>query len=306
MKQKLNFYFIVTTLFLFIAGCEKPDPIPLKPIADAGPNKTVQLPVNTLSVTGTGTTTNGSIRGYLWSLVSGPNIPAINSPSSPTTAINSLVAGTYIFQFAVTDDAGLIGVDTMNVQVNATVQQTITLQPANNQFDAHVENYNMFGNPAADLEVEIASWTINGSPTNWRSFIKFDQSQIPANSTIITATLYFYSKPGSHGIDPVNAQSGTANAFWVERITANWNPVNLPWNGQPTTTTVNRVSVPQSTSSTADVTINVTSLVQDMVTSGNYGFGFKLQNEVYYNARQFASSFYSNAALRPKLVITYQ
>lgn len=304
MKQKLKLSFILSFFILFLAGCDKETPAQ-KPNANAGPSKTIQLPVNTVSVTGTGTTTNGSIVGYLWTLVSGPNVPVITSPSSPTTNFNGLIAGTYIFQFSVTDNVGLTGVDTMSVLVNAAVQQTITIQPANNPNDTHVDSYNLTGG-AGDTEVEMAAWTIGGATTFWRSFIKFDQSQIPANSTIINATLYFYTKPAPHGIDPANGHSGSTNAFYVERITSNWNPAAFTWSTQPATTTANRVIVPQSTSSTADVTINVTGIVQDMVTNGNYGFAFRLQNEAIYNARQFASSFYTNAALRPKLVITFQ
>lgn len=307
MKQKFKFSFILAVVILFFAGCSKdPAPTPaVKPIANAGLSLTVQLPTNTVSVIGTGTTTNGSIAGYLWSLVSGPNVPVITSPASAATAINGLIAGTYIFQFAVTDNVGLTGVDTMSVVVNPAVQQTVTIQPTNNPNDAHVDSYNLTGG-AGDQEVEIAAWTIGGTTTYWRSFLKFDQSQIPANATIISATLYLYSKPAPHGIDPANPQSGTANAFYIERITSNWNPAAFTWSTQPATTTVNRVSVSQSASSIADATINVTSIVQDMVTNGNYGFAFRLQNETIYNARQFASSYFATASLHPKLVITYQ
>ena len=303
MNPKLSF--ILFAFVLFFAGCTK-EPKPLtQPTANAGISQTIQLPVNTITVNGSGSTTNGSIVGYLWSLVSGPNVPVISSPSSPATTINNLIAGTYIFQFAVFDNVGLTGVDTMSIIVKPAVQQTVTIQPANNPFDAHVDSYNQTGG-AGDQEVEMAAWTINGSPTNWRAFIKFDQSQIPSNATIISAILYLYTKPAPHLVDPANAHSGTSNAFYVERITATWNPASFTWINQPVTATANRASVPQYNSATPDVTINVTGIVQDMQTSGNYGFAFRLQNETIYNARQFASSFYTNAALRPKLVITYQ
>jgi hypothetical protein len=307
MKITLSLLTLIVSGF-FLNGCDKePATPPSKPVADAGVSKTVQLPTNTVSVTGVGTTTNGSITGYLWSLVSGPNVPVIASPSSATTNINGLIAGTYVMQFSVTDNLGLTGVDTMSIVVNPAIQYTITLQPGNNPNDAHVDSYNGTGGVAADFEVEIASWTISGTTTHWRSFIKFDQSVIPAGSTIVSATLYLYTKPTTpHGIDPVNAHSGTNNAFYVERITGNWSAAPLPWVGQPATTTVNRVLVPQSASASENAVINVTALVQDMVNSGNYGFAFKLQNEVIYNARQYASSYFATATLRPKLVIVYQ
>jgi hypothetical protein len=289
-----------------ITGCTK-DPMtqPLPPTANAGPSQVIQLPVNTTSVTGTGTTTNKSITGYLWSLVSGPNVPVINSPSSPTTTINNLIAGTYYFQFLVIDDAGLTGTDTMAIVVKPIVVQTITLQPTNNANEGHVDTYTNTGG-TTDTEIPIGAWTANGSPLNWREFIKFDFSQIPSNATILSATLYLYAMPNPHGGDMVNAHSGSANGFYIERILSNWNFTVMNWANQPASTTTNSVTVGQSSSATQDNIIDVSPLVRDMMINGNYGFKFRLQSEVIYNVRQYASSYNSNASLHPKLVITYQ
>ncbi|GEO11220.1 hypothetical protein SAE01_37160 [Segetibacter aerophilus] len=254
---------------------------------------------------GTGNSTNGRILGYLWSLVSGPNVPVITNPSSRSTEVNKLIAGSYIFQFAVIDSVGLTGVDTVSVLVKPAVQQTVSLQPSNNLNEGHVDSYNLIGG-AGDTELEIGSWTINGTPTNWRSFLKFDQSQIPATATIVSATLYLYSMPDPKVVTGGQAQLGTANGFFVERITAPWSASNLKWNSMPGITSTNRVAISQSTTASEDVSINVTSIVQDMQTNGNYGFAFRLQNESFYNMRQFASSFHSSALLHPKLVITFK
>jgi len=307
MKQKLNFAGILITALLVFAGCKKETaPLP-PPIADAGNSQTIQLPVSEdqVSVTGSGTTTNGNIVGYLWSLVSGPNIPAITTPSSATTTINNIVAGTYILQFAVIDNAGLTGVDTVSLTVKPQVLKTLTIQPANNPNDTHTDSYNVTGG-AGDTEIEIGTWTINGTAASWRTFIKFDQSQLPANATVLNATLSLYAMPVPHGGDLVSAHFGTDNSFYVERITGNWNPAAFTWNNQPVSTALNRVIVPQSGSAFENSTIDVTSILQDMQANANYGFAFRLQNEAYYNIRQYASSFHSNAALHPKLVITYQ
>lgn len=307
MKQTLRITSIFCAILLFFIGCQKEEtkPLPIPPTAIAGNSQTVQLPTNTITIVGTGSTTNANITGYLWSLISGPNVPVISSPSSATTAIKGLILGTYIFQFAVIDNAGLTGIDTISVLVKAALQQTVTIQPANNPNDTHVDSYNLVGG-AGDTEIEIGSWTVNGASTNWRSFIKFDQNQVPTNAIIINATLYLYAMPTPKIGSGVNSQSGTANAFHVERITANWNPAQLYWNSQPISTIVNRVTVPQSTSSTANSIIDVTGILQDMQINGNFGFAFRLQSETIYNMREYASSFYSNAALHPKLVITYQ
>ena len=305
MKQTLKLISALALVLLFAASCKKEKNPLLPPVADAGNIQIIQLDINTVTVTGSGTSTNGSIVGYLWSLVSGPNIPGITSPSSATTTVTGLIAGTYKLQFAVIDDAGLTGVDTISIIVNPPVQKTITLQPSNNPTEGHVDSYNVTGG-GGDSELEIGAWTINGTSTNWRSYLKFDQSQIPSNATIISATLYLYAMPVPHAADVSNAMNGAANDMYIQRITGSWTASGLSYNNLPTSVSANRVSVAQTASSFENATINVTSLVQDMQLNVNYGFELRLQNESVYNFRAYASSFYTDASLHPKLVIIYQ
>ena len=305
MNQKLKFASILTAVLLLFVGCHKEKTPAVPPIANAGSSQTIQLPVNSVTLTGSGTTTNGNIVGYLWSLVSGPGVPVISSPSSVTTTVSGLIAGTYVLQFTVSDNIGLTGVDTVSVVVNPGVQQTVTFNPTNNINEGHVDNHINYGG-TGDIEIPIGSWTVSGGATSWREFIKFDLSQVPVNANILSAVLYLYAMPNPGGGDFVHAHSGTANAFIIERLAADWTFAGMTWDNQPGTTATNMVIVPQSTSAFEDNAIGVTALVQDMQTDGNFGFAFRLQNENYYNIRQYASSYYSNAALHPKLVITYQ
>jgi Concanavalin A-like lectin/glucanases superfamily len=112
--------FFLSALSIFLFSCQK-DVEDLvneslrPPIVEAGVSQTVQLPVNSLTLAGTATTTNGRITAYLWSMVSGPNVPVIHSPGSSTTLISNLAAGSYLFQLMATDSAGLTGVDTTRV-----------------------------------------------------------------------------------------------------------------------------------------------------------------------------------------------
>ena len=90
----------------------------ISPIANAGPDKTVTLPTNSVVLTGSGTDPDGSIMGYTWTEVSGPAQYTIsnNSVSSPT--ISNLVAGTYTFQLRVTDNQWAVAFDDVNIVVN--------------------------------------------------------------------------------------------------------------------------------------------------------------------------------------------
>jgi hypothetical protein len=295
---------IVSTL---LTSCEKDDIKPQKPpVADAGNSQVFQLPVNIATLTGSGTTENYKITGYLWSLVSGPNVPVIESPSSATTNISGLIAGKYIFQFMVIDSVGLSDVDTVSWEVKAPVQKTIVSQPANNSLEGLADSYYGFGGTGGP-ELPIGAWTIEGNTFYHRSFLKFDLSEIPSNATVLDAKLYLYAIPNPIAGDFIKAHSGTANAFYVERITtANWTFTGMTWAGQPVSTMSNRVLVPQSTSSFQNEVLDVKALVQDMVVNGNNGFKFQLQTEAIYNVRQYASSYYANVSLHPKLVVTFK
>jgi hypothetical protein len=72
-------------------------------------------------------------------------------------------------------------------------------------------------------------------------------------------------------------------------VTQAWDPTTVTWNTQPTTTTTNRVWVAASTSATESLTVNLTTLVQDMVNnpSTNYGLMMLLENEIYYRSRDY-------------------
>ncbi|HMU62975.1 MAG TPA: PKD domain-containing protein, partial [Gemmatimonadales bacterium] len=89
------------------------------PAANAGPDQTITLPVNTVTVNGSGTDPDGTITAYLWTKISGPASYTIASPASATTVINNLIQGTYQFELRVTDNNGAFGRDTMIVTVNA-------------------------------------------------------------------------------------------------------------------------------------------------------------------------------------------
>lgn len=88
------------------------------PIANAGVNKTITLPVNTISISGNGTDADGFIVSYLWTKISGPTNFKIVNPSLPATDITGMVEGEYVFQLKVTDDKGAIGTSTVKVTVN--------------------------------------------------------------------------------------------------------------------------------------------------------------------------------------------
>lgn len=91
----------------------------MPPIANASADKTITLPTNTVSLSGNGTDSDGTISSYLWTKISGPSAYNIGNAFSAVTNISGLVQGVYQFELKVTDDKGAVGKDTVQIIVKA-------------------------------------------------------------------------------------------------------------------------------------------------------------------------------------------
>ncbi len=91
----------------------------VSPSAVAGVDQTITLPTNSVTLNGSGSDSDGTIATYLWTKIAG-GVATITSPSTASTTVTGLVAGSYTFRLTVTDNQGATGTDTMNVTVNAT------------------------------------------------------------------------------------------------------------------------------------------------------------------------------------------
>ncbi|WP_407522864.1 PKD domain-containing protein [Lacibacter sp. MH-610] len=123
------------------------------PVANAGPDQTITLPTNSVTLTGSGTDTDGSIASYQWTKVAGPAQGSITNAAAAQTTVTAMAQGTYRFELRVTDNNGAIGRDTMTVTVNAAA-------PPPNQ--APVAN----AGPDQTITLPTNSVTLNGSGTD--------------------------------------------------------------------------------------------------------------------------------------------
>ncbi len=96
------------------------NPANIPPTANAGSNQNITLPTDSVSVSGSGTDSDGTIVSYQWTEVSGPSQYTIVSSTQAQTIINNLVQGTYQFQLTVTDNLGATGSDIVVITVNAS------------------------------------------------------------------------------------------------------------------------------------------------------------------------------------------
>lgn len=92
----------------------------IAPVANAGTGKTITLPTNSATLSGSGTDADGTISSYRWAQVTGPSASTLSSTTTSTITVSNLVAGTYSYRLQVTDNKGATGTATVNVTVNAT------------------------------------------------------------------------------------------------------------------------------------------------------------------------------------------
>ena len=309
MRNLTGKLLILFSAILLFSSCEKENDFPAPPIAIADNVDVVQLPTDYITLNGFGKSEN-KIVGYLWSQVSGPGVAVIVSPSAPETVVRGLKIGDYIFQFAVIDDKGLTGVDTVAVKVTPSPIMTLNLQPKNNAWEMTIAGNTSTVDLSDPNSTELASatWTYNSANYGVRGLIKFDLTAIPQNATIISAKFSIFSHPKPLNGDQVNANSGSDNAFLIQRVTSNWHPAQVNWSQQPSTTTTGQVELPATSSKFLDIpNIDVTNLISGMVSSNqNYGFMVRMKNNAMYTSRIFASSKYTDASKHPKLEVIYK
>ncbi len=161
---------------LLLFSCKKDDVTPPEPpVANAGNDQNIQLPAASFTLSGSGTTPQGSIANYTWTRVSGPDNPLINNASSATTSVSGFSAGTYVFQLQVTNDAGLSATDEVTVTVVGEEQSAPIANAGANQ----------------DVGISESIFVLSGSGTSQKGTISdYSWTQVsgPNTSTINNAT----------------------------------------------------------------------------------------------------------------------
>lgn len=254
-----------------------------KPTANAGADKTINLPTNSTNLTGSGSDPDGAIASYFWEKVSGPTATLANT-SNTTLSISNLVAGIYIFRITVTDDKGATASDDATVTViSANLPPT-----ANAGADISITlplNTTTLSGSGSDNDGSIASysWTQVSGPNT--SVITNATNPVATISNLVQGTYVFRltvtDDKGSTAFDNVNAVvnalpvnvSPTANAGADKSLTLPTNSISLSGSGSDTDGTITtyqwiKVSGPTATLATQTTpTLTLSTLLE-----GSYTF----------------------------------
>lgn len=191
-------------------------------------------------------------------------------------------------------------------------QTTVVIKLGPNGKDSEVSDYSSNVNQNYGDVAVFASYIWQNTPNSTiyseKALVQFDLSQIPTNATITSALLDLYAdNPTTTFVgNPSTPMNGTNNASYLRRITSAWDEHQVTWNTMPSTTTANQVILPSSTSATQDyIGVNITQLVQDMISNGDNGFMIEPVSTTPSNSMVFRSGDYADSTYWPTLTVTY-
>ncbi|WP_120515994.1 PKD domain-containing protein [Chitinophaga barathri] len=137
------------------------------PVAKAGSDITITLPVTTASLDGsTSTDADGTIKSYNWAKISGGN-GTITSPNASKTDVTGLAAGTYVFELTVTDDKDAFSQDRITVTVNPAANKLPVAKAGNDitiTLPANVVEVNANASTDEDGTIQSYNWAKISGP----------------------------------------------------------------------------------------------------------------------------------------------
>ncbi|WNC71490.1 PKD domain-containing protein [Thalassotalea psychrophila] len=188
------------------------------PTTNAGSDQTVNE-VTTVSLTGSGTDSDGTIESYSWTQTDGNPVTLTNANTATATfdAPSTLVQLTLTFQLTVTDNEGATATDVIAIMVNPvnvapstnagsdqTVNEvtTVSLTGSGTDSDGTIESYSWTqtdGNPVAITSADTATATFDAPSTLVQLTLTFqltvtdNEGATATDSVIITVNHADYS-----------------------------------------------------------------------------------------------------------------
>src|SRR5690606_21866792 len=128
------------------------------PNVNAGSDKNLTLPTNSVVLNGSASDSDGSIASYSWTKVSG-STANLGGASTPNLSLTGLVQGNYVFRLTVKDNKGASKSADVNVKVSASSSSGNTPPTVSAGPDINTNNTTVALNGnASDPDGSIAKW----------------------------------------------------------------------------------------------------------------------------------------------------
>ncbi|MBL7774239.1 MAG: T9SS type A sorting domain-containing protein [Chitinophagaceae bacterium] len=243
-------------------------------------------------------------------------VPLTYTPSSTwyhLTPINNLIPtnglnGVFKIRANINFYDGIAGfICSGNVELKDTVNTCVGATQ-----DAMLHEFVPTTNYGSAVTQQASRWTYDALGGNGfystKTLEQFDLSSIPSGAIITSAVMTLKVCSSCTPYNQHYDLSGLGNAGIVEQVTSSWNENMVTWNTAPTATSTASATIPSpGNASVADLVVNVTSMVQNMVSTGN-NFGFLIRladNSDYYHSFNYATKENADATLVPQLCISY-
>jgi alpha-tubulin suppressor-like RCC1 family protein len=167
LKQAAKLF--ILTSFIFLSGHLSARPVvtgTLPVVKVEGP-QAITVPSSSITLRGSATPASGhTIASHTWTKLSG-GAATISSPSSDTTVVTGLVAGTYVFQYTAKDNAGQTATGTILIAVNSTATAPVLTVGGPQAITAPSSTVTLYGKATAYTGRTIYSheWTKSSGGT---------------------------------------------------------------------------------------------------------------------------------------------
>ena len=213
------------------------------PVVNAGADKSITLPTNSVALAGSATDADGTIMKYAWTKISGPTQFTFSNTAISNPTVSNLAAGTYTFRLTATDNLGTSAADDINIIVNAASNNAPVVNAGADKSITLPTNSVALAGSATDADGTIMkyAWTKISGPTQFT----FSNTAIsnPTVSNLAAGTYTFRltatDNLGTSAADDINVivnnssspVGGTTGSIIKVNIYSGANPYNdAEWN----------------------------------------------------------------------------
>lgn len=186
--------FIFSVLVFTVCG-QIPIPLPggviigngnISPTVVVNASQVITLPTSSANLTGSASDPNGTVVSHAWTQTSGPNTATIGTPSSYSTTVSGLTAGTYVFRLTATDNQGASNYAETGVVVQSSGVLTDTLRLYISAGQSNMDGRANESYPYANAALNVAGIQVWDWKTS-KSFKPFEYDRYNGGQTMSTA-----------------------------------------------------------------------------------------------------------------------